>query len=257
MKLLWISRRRASDAILAFFGAPVSSEDDAERAVACALAMQLAVPQVNEMNRRQGLPEIEIGIGIATGEVVVGNIGSEKRTKYGAVGSAVNLAARIESYTLGGEILVDTRTREALGQLAGIETEREVHPKGFADPLRIHRVTGLGGRYALQLASDREAFVDLADVVPVRFVRLEGKQVVGEPRSGCLVALSPRGAKLRTDGPVDEMSDLRLEFADGQTPGTCYARVVLAGETLTLRFTMRHPACAARLQRLRDASAAP
>jgi adenylate cyclase len=112
------------DAILAFFGAPVSAENDAERAVACALAMQLAVPHVNETNRRHGLPEIEMGIGIATGEVVVGNIGSEKRTKYGAVGSAVNLAARIEGLTLGGEIWVDSRTREALGDMAGIEDVR-------------------------------------------------------------------------------------------------------------------------------------
>ncbi len=245
------------DAILAFFGAPVSRQDDAERAVACALAMQLAVPQVNEQNRRQGLPEIEMGIGIATGDVVVGNIGSEKRTKYGAVGSAVNLAARIEGYTLGGEILIDSRTREALGTLAGIESEREVHPKGFAEPLRIYQITALGGPHTLTLAAAREAFVELAETVPMRFVLLEGKHLSGELRFGQLRALSLRGAQLDADGPVDEMTDLRLEFADGKTAGSCYARVVASGETLTLRFTMRHPACADRLRQLREASSAP
>jgi adenylate cyclase len=90
------------DAIFTLFGAPVQRDDDAERAVACAMAMQLALAGVNAQNRAAGLPEVEMGIGIHTGEVVVGNIGSDRRTKYGVVGSHVNLTARIESYTVGG-----------------------------------------------------------------------------------------------------------------------------------------------------------
>jgi adenylate cyclase len=81
------------DAILVIFGAPVSREDDARRAVACAVAMQLAMASVNAENGREGLSEVEMGIGIDTGEVVVGNIGSHKRTKYGVVGSCVNLTS--------------------------------------------------------------------------------------------------------------------------------------------------------------------
>jgi class 3 adenylate cyclase len=90
------------DAILAFFGAPTMREDDAERAAACALEMQCAMEQVNAENRRQGLPDVEMGIGIATGDVIVGNIGSEHRTKYAAVGTPINLAARVESYSRAG-----------------------------------------------------------------------------------------------------------------------------------------------------------
>ncbi|MCZ6874270.1 MAG: response regulator, partial [bacterium] len=87
------------DAIFIVFGAPIWRQDDAERAVACAVAMQLAMTTVNDQNRQEGLPEIEMGIGVHTGEVVVGNIGSHKRTKYGVVGSHANLTSRIESYT--------------------------------------------------------------------------------------------------------------------------------------------------------------
>ncbi|MHC4955868.1 MAG: AAA family ATPase, partial [Planctomycetota bacterium] len=87
------------DAILVIFGAHVLRPDDAERSIACSLAMQLAMTQVNELNRQCGLPEVAMGIGLNTGEVVVGNIGSMKRAKYGVVGSNVNLASRIESYT--------------------------------------------------------------------------------------------------------------------------------------------------------------
>ena len=80
------------DAIFVLFGAPVWREDDAQRAVACAVAMQLAMTSVNEQNKEEDLPDLEMGIGIHTGQVVVGNIGSLERMKYGVVGSHVNLS---------------------------------------------------------------------------------------------------------------------------------------------------------------------
>ena len=89
------------DAILAIFGAPVARSDDAQRAVACAVAMQGALAALNRANEPAGLPRLEMGIAVHTGEVIVGNIGSERRTKYGVVGSAVNHAGRIESFTVG------------------------------------------------------------------------------------------------------------------------------------------------------------
>jgi adenylate cyclase len=93
------------DGLLVLFGAPLTRDDDAERAVACALAMQLRLNDTNAPNRQAGLPEVDMGIGIHTGEVVVGHIGSQQRTKYGVVGSAVNLG--VESYT-GGRIRIST-----------------------------------------------------------------------------------------------------------------------------------------------------
>ena len=74
------------DAILVFFGAPVWSEDHATKATTCAIAMQKKMIKVNRWNNDRGFPELDMGIGINTGEVVVGNFGSEKRMKYGAVG---------------------------------------------------------------------------------------------------------------------------------------------------------------------------
>ena len=68
------------DGILAFFGAPLYSDDDPERAVACAVEMQNALVVANTQQRRLNLPELAMGIGINTGDVVVGNIGSERRT---------------------------------------------------------------------------------------------------------------------------------------------------------------------------------
>jgi len=83
------------DSILAIFGAPESHGNDPERAVACALEMQNALTPLNNEILTSGYPPLEMGIGINTGTVIVGNIGSELRMKYGIVGAAVNTAARI------------------------------------------------------------------------------------------------------------------------------------------------------------------
>src|SRR5262245_36035948 len=93
------------DAILVIFGAPLACEDHAAKAVACGLAMQLAIKEVNRRLTAKDAAELEMGIGIHTGRVIVGNIGSLRRTKYAAVGSNVNLAGRSESCTTGGHRL--------------------------------------------------------------------------------------------------------------------------------------------------------
>jgi adenylate cyclase len=106
------------DAILVIFGAPVASQDHADKAVACGLAMQLAMTDVNQRLTAKSASALEMGIGIHTGRVIVGNIGSLRRTKYAAVGSNVNLAGRIESFTTGGQLLISENTRERSKGLA-------------------------------------------------------------------------------------------------------------------------------------------
>jgi class 3 adenylate cyclase len=131
------------DAILVLFGAPVQRQDHARAAVACAVQMQLAMEEVNRQNRELGLPEIEMGIGISTGEVVVGNIGSERRAKYGVVGHTVNLAARIQAQTRGGQILIAESTlEEAKGEIH-VAGETEVTLKGVPEPVRLYEVGGI------------------------------------------------------------------------------------------------------------------
>ncbi len=219
------------DAILAFFGAPVASPDHAARAVACSVEMQLAMTRVNERNRTQRLPEVEMGIGLATGDVVVGNIGSERRAKYGAIGTAVNLASRIESYTLGGEVLISQATRSAAGAALRTDLEREVHPKGFESPIRIYRVAALEateGRAARTLARERAPLLAMAPPSPVRIALLDGKNVTRERAHGAIEALSPSAARIRSALPVDDLADLRVELLDaaGASLEVRYGKVV-------------------------------
>jgi adenylate cyclase len=217
------------DAILAFFGAPTMREDDAERAVACALEMQRAMEQVNAENRRQGLPDVEMGIGITTGDVIVGNIGSEHRTKYAAVGTPINLAARVESYSLVGEILIDESTFDAVADIARVETEREVHPKGMDRPVLIRQLVGLAGSYGLELPNRVFEMEELPEPIAVEFALLEGKDIGTGRESGIVTALSSKAGVVSSDAVVEELSNLRIEVAGG-SGDACYAKVVSVSE---------------------------
>lgn len=119
------------DAVLALFGAPRPMQDHAAIAVACALDMQAAMATVNAMNVARGLPEVATGIGVHSGEVIVGNIGSERRAKYGVVGDNVNFTARVESCTRGGQILISEHTRSLCGNRLTLGDEMTVTLKGY------------------------------------------------------------------------------------------------------------------------------
>jgi class 3 adenylate cyclase len=134
------------DAIFAIFGAPIPQADHAERAAACALAMQGAMAEVNRANRARGWPEIAMGIGLNTGEAVVGNIGSEKRAKYGVVGNTVNLAARIQGCTAGGQVFVSTETHARIRDRAEVGPPVAVELKGIREPVTIYELRGFRGR---------------------------------------------------------------------------------------------------------------
>lgn len=129
------------DAILAVFGAPAQREDDADRAIRCALAMQEAMTEINKANQADGFPKIKTGIALNTGNVIAGNIGSKKRSKYGFVGHPMNVTARMEEYADGGSVVVSQATLEALAGRYQIKTSIEVTVKGVQDALRIHRIT--------------------------------------------------------------------------------------------------------------------
>src|SRR5207244_10268449 len=133
------------------FGAPLDHGDHAERAAAAALAMQAAMVEPNRVNAARGWPRFEMGIGVNTGEAVVGNIGSEQRAKYAVVGAAVNLAARVEGCTVGGQIFVTAATLDRIRALADVAEPVRVALKGIAEPVLLYELRALRGRLAQRL----------------------------------------------------------------------------------------------------------
>lgn len=229
------------DSVLGFFGAPVARPDDARRALACALAMQKGMEDVNERNRSEGLPAVEMGIAVHTGEVVVGNIGSEKRAKYGAVGSQVNLLARMEAFTCGGQVLISERTLGEAGHGIVTGLSLAVRAKGFPEPLRVHDLLGLVEAPHLHLGRRAEEMRPLDPPLKAVFTVLEGKHVARVEEPAEVVALSPRGAAILTSATVEALSDLKLRIVGpgGLLPGELYAKVLPSpdGQPVRLRFT--------------------
>jgi class 3 adenylate cyclase len=220
------------DAIFAVFGAPLDHADHAERAAAAALAMQAAMDGLNHENADRGWPRFEMGIGVNTGEAVVGNIGSEQRAKYAVVGAAVNLAARVEGCTIGGQIFITTGTLERIRELAEVAEPVRVELKGILEPVVLHELRGIRGRFAQRLpAADAGDDPHIEVTLPLRGWVLDGKRLAGE-FSGVVTRLGRRSLEARLDRELAPLANvrLRLSYADlGQTSGDLYGKAVGAG----------------------------
>ncbi|HEX7701141.1 MAG TPA: adenylate/guanylate cyclase domain-containing protein [Kofleriaceae bacterium] len=132
------------DNIMAVFGAPVSRPDDAQRAVRAALKMRVALAKLNTRFAERGIEPLRFGIGLHTGEVVAGNIGSARRMEYTVIGDAVNVASRLESKTkdLETDFLISEATRERLTEEVDVVAMGEVQVKGRVAPVKIFTVKG-------------------------------------------------------------------------------------------------------------------
>jgi adenylate cyclase len=133
------------DAIMAVFGAPVTKPDDALHAVRAAVGMREALAALNEKLAARGMPALKTGIGIHTGEVVAGNIGSEKRMEYTVIGDTVNLASRLESATkeLGAPVLVSDDTYRLVKDHVRARAVKEITVKGREKPVMTYEILGL------------------------------------------------------------------------------------------------------------------
>lgn len=146
------------DGVMAIFGAPTASEDDAGNALQAALDMRAALEQLNEVFAGQGLPRLDIGIGINTGVMVVGNMGSPSRYNYTVIGDGVNLAARIEGLTKRKEynariIATDATVRTARRSF-NTRTLGLVEIRGRQEQVMLHAIievdSGAGGAEPVQ-----------------------------------------------------------------------------------------------------------
>jgi class 3 adenylate cyclase len=236
------------DALLIIFGAPQEMPNRTQRAIACAIEMQNAMGQVNGENRSRGLPELQMGIGLNETEVIVGNIGSTRRSKYAVVGSGVNITSRIESYTVGGQILISESVHQEAGEVVRIDAQRDVLPKGAETPLRIYEVGGIAGRYNLAIEGKDPALVVLTRQISLRYMVLEGKDVGKKGLEGSMVRLSKNCAEITLDGPVEALANLKMNLEDVDEKLSAkdfYGKVIERskenGQTHVVRFTSVPP----------------
>ncbi len=187
----------------------------------------------------------------------MGNIGSETRSKYSVVGKHVNLAARIESFCCGNQILISEATLSHTGAIVRIDGQMNVRPKGLAKPVTVYEAGGIGGAYNSFLPRYTDALQTLSQAVSVDCAIVDEKSISEEKFAGSLTKLSAKAAEIVTARPVPPLTNIAIylvhdDFTD-QT--TClYGKVITysgdADNCIRVRFTCMLPQTLAVLTEL-------
>jgi class 3 adenylate cyclase len=202
------------DAMLAFFGAPIAHEDDPERAVLAALDMVASVMEFARQLRTDRGIDFEIRAGIDTGPVVVGNVGTDLRYEYTALGDAVNVAARLQAAASPGSVLITAGTHRLLGGQFDVEDQGALELKGKSERVTALRVLGRraapGRRRGLESIGISSPMVGrdepLATLLGLLDLTRAGRGrlafIVGEPGIGKSRLLAELRARAHDDAPA-------------------------------------------------------
>ena len=218
------------DAILAVFGAPEPHGNDPERAIACAIEMQNCLKELNRQIMASGYPPIDMGIGINTGQVIVGNIGSRLRMKYGIVGDTVNRVSRIESNSVGGEILIGQTTYDLAKGVIDTTAPRHMMMKGLKKPLVFYGVSAIcSPDYTLVLIPSPADSPGIDIRIPFDCWIIQGKAINSAPLKGETRSMDSRTIHAVMSGQIPPYTDVKLNLnfcLEAHCFGDIYAKSV-------------------------------
>lgn len=244
------------DAILAVFGTPKAHEDDPLNACRCAIEMQIALDQMNQELRAAGRPALEMGIGIHSGEAVVGNIGSSRKVKWGVIGDAVNMTARIESLTIGTQILISGDLLNLVEPHVETSDRKQVKVKGRTRFLEVGELFAIPGDGISMPKAVLHPLIDTKRAAEV--YRLEGKVLAEEPFVVDVVRMGPAGIIFENSDSFETGTDLAVRIEQGSDwTEPIYGKVgalpneeSTRGNQVSLIFTSLDPVTRAWLERL-------
>ena len=200
------------DGILVVFGAPIYTDTHAADAVAAAIEMISKMDDVNNWNKQKNYPSLNIGVGINTGDAIIGNIGSLKRTRYNIIGKNVNLCGRIESYTVGGQIFISTSTKREINTDLQIKSEHIIFPKGIDEAITLIHVTGIGAPYNLYCKENELPMKILTKQCPIEFYVIKEKHRGDIPFIGKIRAISEQEAMINTEAELALFDNIQFEI---------------------------------------------
>ncbi len=223
------------DSIMALWGALQGTPNDLENTLACAIEMQIAMNEINTVNTQLGLPELYMGIGINTGRVVVGSLGSVLHSEYTVIGDEVNLASRIEAHSLRGQILLSENSWELAKGFIETGAVNEVLVKGKRNSVKMYELRASNRPHRLEVPLREARKSPRVEVeMPLQFRRVSGKSVAEEICDGTIVDLSYGGLLMATSLPLQPMEEVRiglsLSLMSSQS-SELYARVLRVNET--------------------------
>jgi adenylate cyclase len=199
------------DSIMALFGAPESMDNDIESALRCAIEMQCAMDEVNHVNAATGMAPLYMGIGINSGEVVLGQVGSHYHSEYTVIGDEVNLTSRVEAHSLRGQILLSEKVYTGARDYIEIGQINEVHVKGKKLQVRMYELKALTRPQRIEappgdIRKGPRVEVDM----PLHFQVVLEKKVEPARISGRIVDISYGGMYIRSAIELPAFSDVKM-----------------------------------------------
>lgn len=227
------------DAILTVFGAPLTAEHATDDAIAAAIEMQNRMESVNRYNTEHGYPEIEVGIGIHAGEAFIGNIGSEQFMRYNVIGQVVNICSRIQTYSIGGQVLVSEQTKQYLDGDWELYKDFEISMKGIHERLAVCDVKAITGLHQVSITEkETEKMFVLEDPMEANLYLMQGKSVIKASVKGKIEGLSQHTVRIvcRKENKQEFELYQDMEILVGNE--NAYAKIMKIEDCmLQLRFT--------------------
>jgi len=200
------------DSIMVLFGLPFENHDDVQRALTCAAEMQLAMVELNHIDRPDDIPELFMGIGINTGNVMAGKFGSNFYSEYTVIGDEVNLTSRIEAFSLRGQVLISENTFNHCRNFVTASEAIEVFVKGKPDPVKLRELYSIP---SLNLEVPRKEIRRSHRVevnLPCSFYLIQNKFIVPKGNNATILDIGYHGVLIEIDSPLNTLDDLKLEF---------------------------------------------
>ena len=218
------------DAIMVVFpGDQDAAHDHARRAVLCAVQMQIAMDGLREKHKAESVPEMYLGIGLNTGKVMTGLIGSDLYRAHTVIGDEVNLASRIEAFSLRGQVLISQSTYDLCRDFGEFGAPVQVYMKGKADSVHIREVKGIPslGRFVPRRELRRSARVDV--LLPFAYQIVDRKAVLAAVATGTIHNIGYDGVLVEIDRPLPLYAEVKLTLnlvSLGYRAEDVYGRVV-------------------------------
>ena len=200
------------DSMRVVFGAPIAHEDDVERALVCAVEMQLAMRDLNLVHLRERLPQVYLGIGVNTGMVMAGRFGSDLFSQYTVMGEEVDLASRIEAFSLRGQVLISESTYQRCWNRVSATAPMQVYVKGRLQPVSLRELVAIPSR---KLKVPRQEFRRshrAGTRVPCLCQLVQGDDVQPRIIHAMILDMSYHGLMLELPERIEPGNVLQLEF---------------------------------------------
>jgi adenylate cyclase len=200
------------DSIMVLFGEQPSGKDPVQRALACAVELQIAMDELNGYYRQNGLPELYLGIGLTTGAVLLGTLGSELFAAHTVIGEQVNLASRIQAFSLRGQVLISESTFARSNGFVRTGQPFSVHVKGKADPITVREVVEIPSLRRVVPRRDIRKSPRVKVAIGFSYQVMHADITVPQVHKGVALVLGYHGILAALDRPLNPGAEVKLRM---------------------------------------------